>query len=59
MTRIFLKLSAVIVYGRHDLPSDERAFSLSSFEKLSFSMRLNKGFGLFSFSGDCLLDLNN
>ena len=22
-------------------------------------MRLNKGFGLFNFSGDCLLDLNN
>ena len=24
--------SAVIVYGRHDLPSDARAFSLTSFE---------------------------
>ena len=45
--------------GRQDLPSDARAFSLTCFEKQNSSMRLNKGFGLFNFSGDCLLDLNN
>ena len=27
-----LEFSAVIVYGRHDLPSDARTFSLTSFE---------------------------
>ena len=41
------------------LPSDARAFSFTSFEKQSSSIRLNKGFGLFNFSGDSLLDLNN
>ena len=48
-----------VVYGQHDLPSNAGAFSLTSFEKLSSSMRPNKGFGLFNFPGDCLLDLNN
>ena len=32
-----------------DLPSDARAFSLTSFETLSSSLRLNKGFRLFNF----------
>ena len=32
-----------------DLPSDERAFSLTSFETYSSSLRLNKGFRLFNF----------
>ena len=32
-----------------DLPSDARAFPLTSFETLSSSLRLNKGFRLFNF----------
>ena len=32
-----------------DLPSDARAFFLTSFEMLSSSLQLNKGFRLFNF----------
>ena len=35
---------------RHDLPSDARAFSLTSFKMLSSSLRLNKGLRLFNSS---------
>ena len=38
------------VWSAYDLPSDARAFSLTSFEMLSSSMQLNKGFRLFNFS---------
>ena len=38
------------VWSAYDLPSDARAFPLTSFEMLSSSMRLNKGFRLFNFS---------
>ena len=51
------KFSAVIVSGRHDLPSYARAFSLTYFEMLNSSLRLNKGFRLFIFSK--VLDLHN
>ena len=45
MTRI------LIFSGRHDLPSDARAFSfLASLEMQSSSLRLIKGFRLFNFS---------
>ena len=47
--------SVVIVYGRHDLPSDARAFSLTSFGKKVCSMRLNKAFRLFNLSAQVLL----
>ena len=58
VTRIFI--SAVIVYGRHDFPSDARALSLTSFGKKVSSMRLNKAFTLFNFFAQVLLDdLNN
>ena len=49
--------SGVIVSGQHDLPSYARAFSLTSFEMLNSSLRLNKGFRLFNFSK--VLDLHN
>ena len=49
---------AVIVSGRLDLPSDAKAFSLTSSEMLSSSLRLNKGFGCL-ISPECLLDRNN
>ena len=45
MTRI------LIFSGRHDLPSDARAFSfLASLEMQSSSLRLIKSFRLFNFS---------
>ena len=45
------------VWSAYDLPSDARAFSLTSFEMLRSSMRLNQGFRLL-ISPKCLLDLN-
>ena len=39
----------IVVSGRHDLPFDARAFSLTSFEMQCSSSPLNKGFRLFSF----------
>ena len=38
--------SVIIVSGRHDLPFDARAFSLTSFEMQCSSLPLNKGFRL-------------
>ena len=53
MTRI------LIFSGRHDLPSDARAFSfLASLEMQSSSLRLIKALGCL-ISPKCLLDLNN
>ena len=44
----FLRL--LFLVGMTDnLPSDARAFSLTSFETYSSSLRLNKGFRLFNF----------
>ena len=37
------RFTVVFVSGRQDLPSDARAFSLTSFEEWSFLLRLNKG----------------
>ena len=37
------RFTEVFVSGRQDLPSDARAFSLTSFEESSFLLRLNKG----------------
>ena len=39
----------IVVSGRHDLPFDARAFSLTSFEMQCSSLLLNKGFRLFNF----------
>ena len=49
MTRILI-FCGYCVWSVYDLPSDARAFSLASFEMLSSSLRLNKGFRLFNFS---------
>ena len=49
MTRI-LMFCGYCVWSTYDLPSDARAFALTSFEMLSSSMRLNKAFRLFHFS---------
>ena len=49
VTRILI-FCGYCVWSAYDLPSDARAFSLTSFEMLSSSMRLNKGFRLFNFS---------
>ena len=48
MTRILI-FCGYCVWSAYDLPSDARAFSLSSSEMLSLSLRLNKGFRLFNF----------
>ena len=37
------RFTAVFVFGQQELPSAERAFSLTSFEAWSFLLRLNKG----------------
>ena len=49
MTRILI-FCGYCVWSAYDLPSDARAFSLTSFEMLNSSMRLNEGFRLFNFS---------
>ena len=53
MTRILI-FCGYCVWSAYDLPSDARLFSLTpfegSFEMLSSSLRLNKGFRLFNFS---------
>ena len=50
------RFTVVFVSGRQDLPSDGRAFSLTSFKASSFLLRLNKGL---IYSPKCLLDLNS
>ena len=42
-------LRFIIVFGRHYLPSDARAFSLTSLRNVKLFMRLNEGFRLFKF----------
>ena len=37
------RFTVVFVSGRHDLPSDARAVSLTTFQPSSFLLRLNKG----------------
>ena len=48
MTRIFI-FCGYCVWLAYDLPSDADAFSLTSFEMLNSSLRLNEDFRLFSF----------
>ena len=53
-------LTAVVVYsGRQDLPSNARAFSLTSFETQSSSCDYIRVSGRLIYSPKCLLDLNN
>ena len=53
-------LTAVVVYsGRQDLPSNARAFSLTSFETQSSSCDYIRVSGRLSYSLKCLLHLNN
>ena len=40
---------SAVIAGRYDLPSYERAFSLTSYETESSSLQLSKGFRLFDF----------
>ena len=49
MTRIFI-FCDYCVWSAYDLPSDARAFSLTSFEMLNSSLRLNEDFRLSNFS---------
>ena len=50
MTRIFI-FCGYCVWSAYDLPTDARAFSLTSFEMLDSSLRLNdhEDFRLFNF----------
>ena len=48
MTRIFI-FCVYCVWSAYDLPSDARAFSLTSFEMLNSSLRLNEDFSDFLF----------
>ena len=53
-------LSAVVVYsGRQDLPSDARAFSLTSLETQSSSCDYIRVSNRLIYCFKCLLDLNN
>ena len=47
MTRILI-FCGYCVWSAY-LPSDTRVFSLTSFEMISFSLRISKGFNLFNF----------
>ena len=54
------KCPVVVVYsGRQDLPSDARAFSLTSFETQSSSCNYIRTSDRLIYSPKCLLDLNN
>ena len=48
MTRTFI-FCGYCVWSAYDFPSDARAFSLTSFEMLKSSLRLNDDFRLFDF----------
>ena len=53
-------LTAVVVYSaRQDLPSNARAFSLTSFEMQSSSCDYIRVSGRLSYSLKCLLHLND